>query len=103
MAETGIKGIDLYFKNDDRWQYADTARPAGKVNDYLLISNMNGEWREYKLYLPLYDCVTKLEVGIDSLSKIRKSSGSSQKPVVFITQALPREDVHHARGWFTPV
>jgi hypothetical protein len=83
MAETGIKGIDLYCRIDDRWQFVNTARPAGKVNDYALISNMTPDWREYKMYLPLYDGVTKLEIGIDSLSSIRKPSKSTRKPVVF--------------------
>ena len=83
MAETGIKGIDLYFRNDNNWQYVNTARPAGKVNEFLLISNLTSDWREYKMYLPLYDGVTKLEIGIDSLSSIRKPSKSNQKPIVF--------------------
>jgi hypothetical protein len=83
MAETGIKGIDLYFKAGDGWQYVNTARPTGKVNDFLLISNMKGERREYKMYLPLYDGVTKLEVGIDSLSYIEKPMDGSGRPIVF--------------------
>ncbi len=83
MAETGIKGIDLYFKTDNGWQYVNTARPTGKSNDFLLVNNMPAKNREYKMYLPLYDGVTYLEVGIDSLSKIEKPVKSNQKPVVF--------------------
>jgi hypothetical protein len=83
MAETGIKGIDLYFNNGYTWQYINTARPSGKVNTFLLISNMKAERREYKLYLPLYDGVTKLEVGIDSLCYIEKPPKGSGRPIVF--------------------
>lgn len=83
MAETGIKGIDLYFRNNGKWQYLNTARPAGKVNDYLLISNIDPVMREYRLYLPLYDGITKLEVGIDSLSNITKPGRTNKKPIVF--------------------
>ncbi len=83
MAETGIKGIDLYFLNNGKWQYLNTARPAGKVNDYLLISNMDPVMREYRLYLPLYDGITKLEVGIDNLSNIVKPERTNKKPIVF--------------------
>ncbi len=83
MAETGIKGIDLYFKTDYGWQYVNTARPTGKSNDFLLISNMPSKDREYKLYLPLYDGITSLEVGIDSLSKIEKPAKSNLKTIVF--------------------
>jgi len=83
MAETGIKGIDLYCRIDGSWQFVNTARPTGKVNDFALISNMTPEWREFKMYLPLYDGVTKLEIGIDSLSTIRKPLKSTRKPLVF--------------------
>ena len=83
MAETGIKGIDLYLKTDNGWQYVNTARPTGKSNDFLLVNNMPAKNREYKMYLPLYDGVTKVEVGIDSLSKIEKPVKRNEKPVVF--------------------
>jgi hypothetical protein len=83
MAETGIKGIDLYFKNNENWQYVNTARPTGKENEALLISNMSNEMREYKMFLPLYDGVVKIEVGIDSNSMIEKPVKSNQKSIVF--------------------
>ncbi len=83
MAETGIKGVDLYFKNGNGWQYVNTARPSGKINDFLVVNNMTPELREYKLYLPLYDGVTKLEVGIDSLSNISMPLRNHNKPIVF--------------------
>jgi len=83
MAETGIKGVDLYFLNNDHWQYVNTARPTGKVNDFPLVSNMTPGMREFKMYLPLYDGVTKLEVGIDSLSILQKPQRSNKKPIVF--------------------
>ena len=83
MAETGIKGLDLYCKIDNKWQYVNTARPSGKENVFLLIKNMQTKMREYKMYLPLYDGVTNLEIGIDSLSKIEKPSRTIQKPIVF--------------------
>ena len=83
MAETGIKGIDLYFKNNGIWQYINTARPSGKSNDYLLVGNMTPSMREYRMYLPLYDGVTELEVGIDSLSNIVKPERTKKEPIVF--------------------
>jgi lysophospholipase L1-like esterase len=83
MAETGIKGIDLYFKNGTEWQYLNTARPSGKSNDYLLIDNMTPVMREFRMYLPLYDGVTRLEIGIDSLGDMVKPRESTRKPIVF--------------------
>jgi hypothetical protein len=83
MAETGIKGIDLYCKVDNNWQYVNTARPVAKENIFLLINNMPAKMREFKMYLPLYDGVTKLEIGIDSLSKIEKPAITTRLPFVF--------------------
>lgn len=83
MAETGIKGIDLYFNNNGKWQYLNTARPTGKENSATLISNMPKEMREYKMYLPLYDGVENLEVGIDSTSTLQKPEFTKQESIVF--------------------
>ena len=83
MAFTGIKGIDLYCKTDGQWRYVNTGRPTAKENEALLVSNMSAQMSEYKMYLPLYDGVIKLEVGIDSLSRIEKPLKSTKKPIVF--------------------
>lgn len=88
MAETGIKGIDLYCKIDHNWQYVNTARPAGKDNEFMLINNMSAKMREYRMYLPLYDGVEKLEIGIDSLRKIEKPVRSNQRPIVFYGHSI---------------
>lgn len=83
MAPTGIKGIDLYCKINNAWQYVNTARPTGKESESELISNMPVKMREYQMFLPLYDGVTNVEVGIDSLCIINKPAKSSLKPIVF--------------------
>lgn len=83
MADTGIKGVDLYYNNNGSWQYVNTGRPTGKDNEALLVSNMDPEMREYKLYLPLYDGITNLEIGINGNSKIIKPGPSDSKPIVF--------------------
>ena len=55
MAETGIKGVDLYYNNKGTWQYVNTGKPSGLENEATLVRNMPVDMREYKLYLPLYD------------------------------------------------
>ena len=83
MAETGIKGVDLYCREGKLWQYVNTGRSEGIENKALLVSQMNREWREYKLYLPLYDGLVNIEIGIDSLSEIRKGTVRQDKPIVY--------------------
>ena len=83
MAETGIKGVDLYYKNNNRWEYVNTGRPQGLVNQALLIENMNKELREFKIFLPLYDGIKTIEIGVDSNCEIKKPKKSNKKPIVF--------------------
>jgi hypothetical protein len=83
MPDTGIKGIDLYFKNENQWQYIATGRPEGFHNQYTLVENMNNDLREYKIFLPLYDGVINIEIGIDSTSIIEKSKENLMKPIIF--------------------
>ena len=83
MAETGIKGVDLYFKNKDNWQYLNTGRPDGIKNESTLINNMSEEMREFKIFLPLYDGVVNIEVGIDSNSVIKKPLKNRNKSIIF--------------------
>lgn len=70
MSLTGIKGLDLYALENDEWLFVNSARPTGKCNQTVVISNMDGKMREYILFLPLYDGVILLEIGVDSLSVI---------------------------------
>lgn len=83
MAETGIKGLDLYFDNDGQWQYLNTARPTGFDNEYQLIKNMPAETRTYKLFLPLYDDIQHLEIGVDNTSTIEKPDNQNGQPIIF--------------------
>jgi hypothetical protein len=83
MASTGIKGVDLYVRQEGNWRYVNTGRPSSSTNEVRLVQNLSLDWREYKLFLPLYDGVTNLEIGIDANSSIKKAIPSDQKPIVF--------------------
>jgi hypothetical protein len=83
MAETGIKGVDLYFNNNGKWQYLNTARPVHLENEFMLVKNMPAAMREYKMYLPLYDGIEKIEVGIDSNSVIERPAASNSRSIIF--------------------
>ncbi len=85
MAPTGIKGLDLYCLENDAWTYVNTARPSGKRSEAIIISNMEKKEREFMIYLPLYDGVTSLEIGIDSTAFIGQPKinlPEQSKPVV---------------------
>lgn len=83
---TGIKGLDLYCLKNGKWQFVNTARPKEKATTALIISNMPEQEMEYMLYLPLYDGLSSLEIGVEAGSVIGQplvDSPRKGKPVVF--------------------
>ena len=83
MPETGIKGVDLYFNNKGNWQYLNTARPTGIENESKLIKDMSNEMREFKMFLPLYDGIESIEIGIDSNSVIKRPLIRNPRSIIF--------------------
>jgi hypothetical protein len=85
IADIGVKGLDLYCLEDDQWVFMSNGKPSGKKTEATIIANMTAEEREYMLYLPLYDGIVSLEIGVDPQAFIRPSTMNSpvrEKPVV---------------------
>lgn len=85
MTDTGIKGLDLYAWNGREWQFVNSGRPTAKENEQVIISSMTPLEREFMLYLPLYDGVTAISIGVDSLATITSpviDIPSRNKPVI---------------------
>lgn len=77
MADTGLKGTDLYiFEGDSVWRHVNTNRPRvnnreEKICESTYVSNLDTtRMNEFMIYFPLYDGVNKLEVKIDSGASI---------------------------------
>lgn len=75
MADTGLKGTDLYIlEGDSVWRHVNTNRPylknkedkSDKTVESTYVSNLDGKMHEYMIYLPLYDGVECLWVKVDS-------------------------------------
>lgn len=86
FTQTGVRGLDLYALNEGKWRFVGSGRPSGpKESKVPIVENMEPQEREYMMYLSLYDQVSSLEIGIDSLSTISQpliSSPSTEKPVI---------------------
>ncbi len=76
MADTGIKGTSLYIWDDDThsWQFVNCNRPnAGKsdvIQRKVMVDRLDGKMHEYMLYLPLYDGVKWLEIGVEKTATL---------------------------------
>jgi lysophospholipase L1-like esterase len=64
------KGLDLYVKNGDKWQFAGIGKDVTLCNDEVIIDNMDNTEKEFLLYLPLYDVIRQIEIGVDKNSTI---------------------------------
>lgn len=86
MPATGVSGLDLYARGDDgKWHWLAVGRPSAVTNSAVLISNLPDGPREYILYLPLYNGVKSLEIGLApgvALEKPAPRPESHRKPIV---------------------
>ena len=91
MAGTGIRGIDLYqLDENDHWQFVGTAIPNGQdtTKMQILVSGMEGKDHDYMAYLPLYDGVTSVEIGVTKNANIGMPHHDvlvrgKEKPIMF--------------------
>ncbi|KAA6435314.1 hypothetical protein FOE74_05010 [Rufibacter glacialis] len=83
MAPTAVKGVDLYVRTKAGWQWAGVGKPSGKKNEVELVSSMVAGEREFMLYLPLYDGVDSVSIGVEKGASIKPLAGKPEKPIVF--------------------
>lgn len=85
MPATGVSGLDLYVKHNDRWRWIANGRPTKQENNIRILSGISKGTREYLLYLPLYNGVQLVEVGVptENTLSIAPSRASGHKPIIF--------------------
>jgi lysophospholipase L1-like esterase len=89
MPATGVSGLDLYVKDrDGHWHWIGAGRPGGKGTSHQaqLVGGLPAGKREFMLYLPLYNGVSSVEIGIakgQALAKAEPRPAARQKPIVF--------------------
>lgn len=86
MTPTAVKGLDLYCWTDTAWRYMGCAMPYHRSNNYKMIGYMDKVEREYMMFLPLYDGLDSLEIGVDADAQIAKPKldiPNTRKPIVW--------------------
>lgn len=72
MPGTGIRGLDIYsYSERGEWAFVGTAQPNGKNSRNVFIRRMEGKDTDYIMYLPLYDGIKTLSIGVDSGAVIK--------------------------------
>jgi hypothetical protein len=87
MPATGVSGLDLYVKDKEgKWKWLAVGKPTQfPVNSVTLVKDIPEVTREYLLYLPLYNGVSSVKIGIPEGSAFRKAAPypEDRKPIVF--------------------
>lgn len=84
MSAMGASGVDLYARDaKGRWRWVSASKPAGSLVEAELVRGLAPGSREYALYLPLYNGVEKLEIGIPPGATFTGLAPRTEKPVVF--------------------
>ncbi len=88
MPATGVSGLDLYARNadgQDRWLAV--ARPTAQEMSLTLAADIDplpgAARRRYTLYLPLYNGVESLEIGVSADADFQPVPPRTDKPLVF--------------------
>lgn len=85
MASVGSRGVDLYAKTDAGWRFVGSARPALDYNETTrcIVKKMDAGYKDFRMYLSLYDGISKLEIGTEPGSEFIPVSVDKRKaPVV---------------------
>lgn len=83
MAATGNSGLDLYMKETDGWRFIAVGKPLEQRTMKVLKEELPGTSQEYLLYLPLYNDVTELKIGIDEGASIAPAEKRKTRPILF--------------------
>lgn len=87
MPATGVSGLDLYVKDGQAWRWVGVGRPSRRSgNTSTLVSGLPKGRHEFLLYLPLYNGVTAVELGVPEGHAIEKAPprpASHRRPIVF--------------------
>ncbi len=84
MPATGVSGLDLYGElspGDERW--VQVVAPSSQTVRQAIVSGLDGASRTYTLYLPLYNGVNALKVGVPAGCEFHPVPPRTDKPLVF--------------------
>lgn len=83
MPATGVSGLDLYVRHQDKWHWIGVGRPLGtQTHEWNRAATRVGTGaHEYLLYLPLYNGIKSLQIGIAKSSTLSRPEPRTVRPV----------------------
>lgn len=93
MPATGVSGVDLYARDaTGNWRYVQGNKPKAQDVDSEIIAGLAPGLRDYALYLPLYNSVEFLEIGVPAGASF-EGQAPRPKPVVFYGTSITQGGV----------
>jgi len=89
MPATGVSGVDLYIRDAKtaQWRWLAVGMPKAQTNTLALVAGgLPAGTHEFMLYLPLYNGVTSLEIGVSPSAEIASAPARANgrtKPIIF--------------------
>ena len=84
MTPIGASGLDLYARDGaGKWRWVGVTRPDKKIMRQEIVAGLASGWREYAVYLPLYNGVENLSIGVPPDAKFETLAPRAEKPIVF--------------------
>lgn len=86
MPATGVSGLDLYVRTEDGWRWLACGQPQAQTTSIVLVGGLPPGQREYLLYLPLYNGVSSVELGLAAESRLSPAlprPAGRDRPIVF--------------------
>ncbi|MCY2985890.1 MAG: SGNH/GDSL hydrolase family protein [Planctomycetota bacterium] len=83
MPATGVSGIDLYARdNNGKWKWVQVTKPATQEVQTEWIQGLEAGEREYAAYLPLYNGIEFMKIGVEKGATF-EGLAPRDKPIVF--------------------
>lgn len=83
MPATGVSGVDLYARDEEgRWKWVQVTKPTTQEVKTEIIRGLTPGYREYAAYLPLYNGVQSMSIGVAPESRF-EGLAPREKPIVF--------------------
>jgi hypothetical protein len=86
MPATGVSGLDIYVLSDGSWKWAGVGVPQKQENKADLCVGIKPGRHQFMLYLPLYNGVESVEIGLPEGAVLEKAPdwpGGPHKPMCF--------------------
>ena len=83
MPATGVSGLDLYALEDGKWCWVACTMPTVQANAVELAGGLGRRMRDYLIYLPLYNGVESLSIGVAEDAEFHAVAPNPAKPIVY--------------------